>query len=643
MQPIIYFDIAAIAVLLVLLFTFFCKKITFDYVSRIFLTFIIVVLCTAVCSLVTALYSNIPSTEDVTIRYVLHTLYLLLRNSNGPLYVLYILALSDTFHKYRNKIGLFWLFLSPYFIVVLFLISNIFTHSMFYLQNDLIYTRGKLFFVLYISAGFYMVLGVMNMVKNRRFMQLPQRISLYSLVVLSAGALLIQWKNSHVMVEMFSNALSAILMLVMVQKPDDVFDSVTGLKKRYVFANEMWRNYENDKAMSVVFVQVVNYSPLLSMLGFERLNRLAQEIARELTDINMSVKSRADTYFVNSATFAIVACGKQMSKTEQIVEKVLCLNQTGFEMDQMAVNAQISVCTVSCPSEVEDFDTLMDIGDNMARFVETTGQVVRAADIMAKNRFGLADKLDEIIENALAKHRFQVYYQPIYSIQEKRFVSAEALLRLWDDEYGFISPAILIPAAEKSGAIHRIGDFVMDEVCQFIASEEFKALKLDFIEVNLSVAQCMRKDLADSILRTMYKYGIASDTVNLEITETAASYSQNSMVENLNKLSEVGIKFALDDYGTGYSNIERVVSLPLNIVKLDKTFVDGTENPRMWIALQNTVRMMKDMKMQIVVEGVETEELVNKIKNLECDFIQGYYYSKPIPKDEFITFLKNNI
>lgn len=640
MHSIIYFDMAAITVMLVLLFSYFFKKILFDNVSRIFLTFIVVVLGTAIVSLLTALYGEMPSSGDTLLRYSLHTLYLLLRNLNGPLYVFYILALTDTFHKYKNKLMMPYVFLLPYVLVVVGVVVNTFTKSVFFIDESGNYTRGDWFFILYLSGAFYMTFGIIAVYRNRSLLQFEQRISLYSLVALTVVALFIQWKYPHVMVEMLANSLSSILMLIMVQKPDDILDPLTNVKKRFVYAQEMSRNFQNVKPMDVIFINIANYNSLLAMLGFDRLNRLLQCVAKDLVKIHSTTRCYCDIYYVNSATFALSISGLLRSKTEQVLDEVCKIRDKCYEIDQMEVNAQIAVCFLQCPEDIEDYDSLMDISDSMRNYVGISNDIIRAKDIKRTNRFGLMDKLDEIIEDALVHRRFSVYYQPIYSVREKRFASAEALLRLWDDEYGYISPGVLIQAAEQSGSIHRIGDYVMEEVCRFVASREFESLGIDFIEVNLSVAQCMRKNLADSILHIMHKYKIDASRINLEITETAASFSQISMRENLEKLSQVGVQFSLDDYGVGYSNIERVVELPLQIVKLDKSFVDGSDNEKMWIALRNTVHMMKELHMKIVVEGVESEELVDKLNQLECDYIQGFYYSKPIPKKEFIQFIK---
>ncbi|MDE7430194.1 MAG: EAL domain-containing protein, partial [Lachnospiraceae bacterium] len=163
-----------------------------------------------------------------------------------------------------------------------------------------------------------------------------------------------------------------------------------------------------------------------------------------------------------------------------------------------------------------------------------------------------------------------------------------------------------------------------------------------YIEVNLSVAQCMRGSLADNVLEIMSRYQVPTETVNLEITETAASasHTQEILEENLRKLEQAGVSFSLDDYGTGYSNIKRVIQMPVKIIKLDKSFVDDQHNPKMRVVLKNTVAMLKDINMEIVVEGIETQEMLDFFTELQCDFIQGYFFSKPLPKPEFISFLR---
>ncbi len=155
------------------------------------------------------------------------------------------------------------------------------------------------------------------------------------------------------------------------------------------------------------------------------------------------------------------------------------------------------------------------------------------------------------------------------------------------------------------------------------------------------MVELINVNLANDFLSIMKKYNVSPDKINLEITESAAAYEQQVMADNLERLTSAGLSLSLDDYGTGYSNIKRVIQLPLRIIKLDKTFVDETTNPKMWIVIKNTVKMLKDMNMEIVVEGVETQEALDVFSSLQCDFIQGYFFSKPIPRKDFVKFISN--
>ena len=235
-----------------------------------------------------------------------------------------------------------------------------------------------------------------------------------------------------------------------------------------------------------------------------------------------------------------------------------------------------------------------------------------------------------------------MYYQPIYSFEHGRFISAEALIRLTDDEYGFISPGLFIPAAEKRGVILPIGDFVLEDVHKFISENDFDALGLKYIEINLSVAQCLQEELPVKLALLSDRYGVSPDKVNLEITETTYEEMGSVMETNLAALTGMGYTFSLDDYGTGYSNMQRVSKLPLKMVKLDKSLVDDMISEDGLSIVRNTVKMMRDIDKELVAEGVETKDRLEELEDMGCHFIQGYFFSKPLPADEFIAFIKEH-
>lgn len=479
-------------------------------------------------------------------------------------------------------------------------------------------------------------------VHHRLFSQ-HQFLGLIMVFPISIVGVMIQLFDTTVRTTLLSYTIGILFITMMISRPEEMIDHITGLRKFSAYAEEMRRNFMNKKHFDAVLVNIANYSIIYSVLGYAGTNILLKKLAEELNRMNRTLKLHADLYYLGNGRFVAALENRGRSKTPTAANWINESLKSTFSVNHMNFSLVGYICTVKCPEDIEDFQTLNMFGEELDRRNVYTGDVLHAADLLVKNRFDIMQELDSIIEHALAENRFMVYYQPIYSIKEKKFRSAEALLRLKDEKYGFISPELFIPAAERNGAIHAIGNYVLDEVCRFIASEDFKKLHLEYIEVNLSVAQCMQTGLAKDILKTLRKYNISPDKINLEITETAVSYSQHVLDENLRLLAESGIGFSLDDYGTGYSNIRRVASLPLKLVKLDKTFTNLDDNPKMIIVLENTIRMIKDMNLEIVVEGVETQELVSRFCNLECDYIQGFYYSKPIPREEFVRFISESL
>ena len=585
---------------------------------------------------------DVVKSTNLAARYISHTGYLLFRNSTMPVYTLYIISLTDTWHMIKGKLstGLFITF--PITVIFVSLMLNPITHDMFYIDENFVYTRGDLFWVAYICAISYVGFGMYYIIKSRNLFRTSHFISMLVIYPLTLSAVAIQCVWPMCIVELFFTSVAVIIVAITIQRPEELVDMVTELGKHGAYAEAMKKNFANKKEVGIILINVSNYTSVSSMLGYDQSSKLLKDIADKLALINKDIRLYAELYYLDRGGFRIIVNKKNWDKLELAAEAINSELKKSLLISQLEINIMAHVCVAYCPTDIPDFKTLISFGSDLSNAVPYSGNVLKASDIIANRAFKLNNEIDNIIDDALANKKFSVYYQPIFSVEKGRFVSAEALLRLKNEKFGFIPPDVFITAAEKSGAIHRIGDYVLEEVCHFISGNEFKELGLDYIEINLSVAQCMQTDLADKVLEIMNKYGVTPDKINLEITETAASYAQNVMMNNLEKLTQAGISFSLDDYGTGYSNIKSVASLPISIVKLDKTFVDEEDNPRMWIVLKNTIKMLKDMDMSIVVEGVESAELAKKFADLDCEFIQGYYYSKPVPKSDFITFMKNS-
>ncbi len=633
------FDIASLIMLSVLFVTVIIRKMTKGTSNRLFLLQIILVAVSTSFDIFAVTLDNYNSQNFFALNFA-HMGYLTVHNVHPFVHMLFVISLTDTWHKvFRNPVKII-LFALPYGLNFFLIVTNPFTHLMFTVDNG--YTHGMLFHVLYVCIVPYIALNILYVIQYRVLFNRRKIFSLFSMTLLSCMAVVIHLFIPELLVECFAITMSLFIVSAGVLRPEDYIDSFTGLYKHSAYAYDMKRSFYNDKHVNVVMLNIGNYNTLTSMLGYDMMTNILYKIADTISDVNKRLRGKADLYFLDRGRFRMVFRDRDRDKAETAAVVLMNELKMRSHINGLDINFTPYIVLARCPEEIESFKSLMAFGQDFHEKNHYSGQIMLATDVYDANQFAIQNNIDKIIERALDGKKFEVYYQPIYSISSGKFVSAEALLRLFDEEHGYISPEILIPAAEKSGAIHKIGEFVFEEVCKFVSCDEFKKLGLDYIEVNLSVAQCMHGDLADKILSVMHKYNVPPKSINLEITETAASYSQRVMTENLNKLSRAGLSFSLDDYGTGYSNMKRVIQLPLKIVKLDKSFVDEQHNPKMWIFLQNTVKMLKDMKMEIVVEGIETQEMVDAFSDLKCDFIQGYFFSKPICKREFVEFIASS-
>jgi len=251
--------------------------------------------------------------------------------------------------------------------------------------------------------------------------------------------------------------------------------------------------------------------------------------------------------------------------------------------------------------------------------------------------------IEEIVKDAVQNDKLDVVYQPIYSVADKAFVSAEALVRLRDTTtLGFISPDEFIPIAEKRGMIMKLGELVFEKVCRFAKENDLQGFGIKYIEVNLSGIQCIDYMLPAQLQSIMKKYKISPSFINLEITETAAIESGDMLKKNMNKLRGMGCSFSMDDFGTGYSNLSQMVAVNYDLVKIDKSLIwpcFEENGEKALVILENIVNMLLQLGVKIVAEGVETVAQLNKLTMLGVDYMQGYFYSKPVNETDFISFV----
>lgn len=249
--------------------------------------------------------------------------------------------------------------------------------------------------------------------------------------------------------------------------------------------------------------------------------------------------------------------------------------------------------------------------------------------------------LSNSLRHAIERNEFLVYYQPQINLLDGRVTGFEALLRWNSSEHGFVSPARFIPMAEQSGVIHAIGKWVLHEACQFAHTLHEQGWNHLQIAVNVSPHQLCSQHFLDIIRETLRKTAIAPQQLELEITENVLIASLEDSTNKLKELEDIGITLALDDFGTGYSSLTYLQRLPMNTLKIDKSFIDrilsdGADKP----IVETIIQLAHGMDMVVVAEGVETAEQLDYLRRCHCDKLQGYLISRPLPQAAALQFLQ---
>jgi len=431
---------------------------------------------------------------------------------------------------------------------------------------------------------------------------------------------------------------------LLVQRPEEIIDFTVGLASWESYKNELKKLVTLNHPMRVIAVNINNASKVRSYLGEEKYNSHISAFAELIEKYVLKKHGYGELYYeAPHMIYVVLERSSKIDVEKSLKELTNNLNEVDGDVKDSGINLDIRLCVINYPDDVEKYEDIIQLGHDFKYMLSGDKSVVYAEDIIKTDKYIIGSQLDNILNRAIINRSFEMYYQPIYSISKQTFNSAEALIRLKDEKYGYISPALFIPYAERRGLILAIGDLVLEMVYKFISENDIEALGLAYIEINLSVAQCMQKGLPKKIELLQQKYGVDPKKINFEILET--TYDDVGMLAtyNIQEIAKMGYSFALDDYGTGYSNINRMLSLPINIVKIDKSLVDSMGQNYGNEVISSTISMINKIGKETVIEGVEDKYKYNQLIEMGCDHIQGFIFTKPLCQEEFISYLKKHL
>ncbi|MCR5080479.1 MAG: EAL domain-containing protein [Treponema sp.] len=547
------------------------------------------------------------------------------------LYCLYFYASISAVHKFSKFFhGTLFLFFGIYLFIV---IANIWTGWLFSFVPGIGYVRGKLKYSTY-EITFLMIIAIeIAVIRHRRSMSSRMFTVFVLYPIISAFVSLIQIFKPSWLLSGCSGTITMVLMYLAIQSDQIEIDYKSGLKTEQHLSRTLRKKL---RPCTLSSISIENLGVLQETLGSTEVDKLIYNLVRSFR-VNIS-----GTLFRYGNQFLVLSAEGSISKvSEQILSSFKKYSYIPSSISGREFSFHFIGASLEIPNDAEDYDDALELLKGLMSKArkEKTCCVVRCNEAFI-NDFRRTKTIIKILERELNPQstQYQVYFQPIISIEKNKFVYAEALSRLNGTELGDISPSEFIPIAENNGLIEKLGRINFEKVCEFISrnSDVVKA-----VSVNFSVYQMINPEIKDFVFSMIEKYKIKPENIIMEITESIFIDDFEIVRSRMEEFVKAGIIFYLDDFGTGFSNFANVIRLPFYTIKIDRSFVLMMERDEEILKLvKNLISTFKDSNLKILVEGVETERQDKLVREASVDYIQGFLYSKPLSMDSYLKLLR---
>ena len=418
-------------------------------------------------------------------------------------------------------------------------------------------------------------------------------------------------------------------------------DEVTRIPNRRFFVREVTNhinNYPNEK-IAFIFIDLDNFKYVNDTYGHDAGDLLLIEFAKIIK--NMKIK---DSLFARYGGDEFIIVQYNIQEKNQI--KYILDNIIKKLSNPIIINDKEIFCTLSIGVSVYPID-----GGDMPILLKRADMAMYLAKVNGKNRYEFFDiKILEILNRefdiekglrvAVDKNEIKMLYQPKIKVDTEEVIGFESLVRWNSKSLGIVSPSEFIPIAESSGLIIPIGKYIISESFRKCKELTLKTTKKFKMAINLSEVQIRDEDIVSFIAESLRICDLSAEYIEFEITESIIMKSAEKNINTLEKLKKLGVSLALDDFGTGYSSLSYLRTLPIDVLKIDKSFIDGIviEEKSEYI-INSIVELSHYLSLLVVAEGVETKEQLNFLKRISCDVIQGYYFSRPVEFNEAIRMI----
>lgn len=627
------FLITAVVILLLVLRNFLDQKRAEDLNSRVFLFFAVIGILDVIAELVSNYYITSGDGDFGLAAVVTTTIFYLFQALLPYTLLCYIMTLHD-----NKLISVKKMLLAGIATILLasIVLTNPFTEKLFYFDVSAGYVEGPWYRLMYYSALFHLAVILILVISWRKKFG-PQKIKvILDVLILCGCGVVIQLLYSPLLMTGFGMSLGILALFLTINNPNANRDSLTGVYNHLYLTKRSDELIAAGKSFHIITIYLYQLKHINKVAGVEGGDYILQLTAKKLEELCGNRVFR-----ITGKRFLVLTMS--LPEYEYYITQIKKMFETDMQLDADSSKPATPVILsgIVHGQKLGTSGLMLEYAEYLESLSMQNGMIeVIQDDQQTMDGFLYNKKVEQYLHTAIAQDLFEVYYQPVYSTAKNDFVTLEALSRLHHPELGWIAPDVFIQIAEKNHMIEQITDLQFKRICMFINEHRDLMKKLFNIKVNLSSLDLMRSDCSSHFIHMMDDMDIHHDWIQFEITETVATEYNAGLGMVIDGFMAAGVRLCLDDFGSGYANLNTVMRLPFSAIKIDRTLLfDICNDKKRAMFYQSIVETFRRMGYSIVSEGVETEEEMSLLSRWGVDMIQGYYFSRPLPVDELLKLL----
>lgn len=412
-------------------------------------------------------------------------------------------------------------------------------------------------------------------------------------------------------------------------------DSLTKLYNKVKFTQTLENQIKKKENFYVIVTNIEDFKRINQLSGYEAGDLLLKNYALSLK-LKKMIKNPAR---ISGDQFIFFIEEKDLGK-KTIEETLNNMVAEIYAIDEDTYKIKQNIGVSKYPNNSLDAEELIKFAEIAMHSAKEQKKAIELYQDVILEKINKNNMIKKELLNAIEKEEIYLVYQPKVNLNNNE-IYAEVLVRWKNNNLGFVGPDIFIDIAEKTGEIYKLGKWIFEEAVKEIEKYNKENKKI-FLSINLSPKQLINKYIFEDFLIIVNKHNVSPNQITLEITESVMLDKEDGF-ELINKFSEAGFKISIDDFGKGHSSFSYLKDYPVNEVKLDKSFIDEIEKPFNYYLVESISLLSKKLNVNLVLEGIETENQVNILKNLGCHFFQGYFYSKPLTSNDFNDYIKKRL